>query len=110
MNFTSLIIHGLSGISVNLDVVGIRSIIVSFFMVALAGLGVGVLAYIRLFTNLAIPGWTSILGISLLSIIVQALLGSILMAFFVLNGKNISALLTPARNFEQFILKVTKVF
>jgi glycosyltransferase involved in cell wall biosynthesis len=83
MNFISLFLHGLSAISVYLDVVAARivagslAILGFLFLLALCIVG------IRLFTSLAIPGWaTFTLGL-LAILMVQVLMfsGSILFSF-----------------------------
>ena len=59
MSFTSLAVHGLSAISVFGDRVGVRGILLSalFFLFTIFSL-LGVVS-LRLFTDLAIPGWAS---------------------------------------------------
>jgi hypothetical protein len=110
MNFTSLILHGLSGISVNLDVVGIRSILASLLLIFGALVATGALAFVRLYTNITIPGWTSTLMISLFNIILISALGSLLLAFFVLGGSKQAVLLAPANTYGPFVLDEVRVF
>jgi hypothetical protein len=76
MNFTSLILHGLSAISVYLDVLSARLLIASALaLVMLVALIIAVVA-IRIFTDLAIPGWATVtvglLGIVILQISILA--------------------------------------
>ena len=104
MNFHSLVLHGLSSISVYSDWVGIRAL----FFTGWASLGVLIFIAcvigIRLFTDLAIPGWASNLVLLSLIILVQMVIGSMLLALIVLGRKR-SIALTPARDFQQFILQ-----
>lgn len=102
MNFTSLLAHGLSAISVFSDVVGMRLLIASGGLMVLASLGIVAAACVRLFTDLAIPGWaTSVAGI-LLIVILQAMLLSVAFAFIVLQSRNQHGFL-PIRDYAHFV-------
>lgn len=102
MNFTSLLAHGLSAISVFSDVVGMRLLIASGALMVLAALGILTAAGVRVFTSLAIPGWaTSVAGI-LLVVILQALLLSVAFAFIVLQSRNQHGFL-PIRDHAHFV-------
>jgi glycosyltransferase involved in cell wall biosynthesis len=59
MNFSALVIHGLSAISVNSEVVFARIMFLCFGLAMLTAAGGIAVASIRLFTDLAIPGWAS---------------------------------------------------
>lgn len=82
MNFTRLVIHGLSAISLFLEEITVRILIFSSITGFFAIVGIIAVIAIRLLTNLAIPGWaTSAVGI--LSIVLGQ---SVLFVFFtVLN-------------------------
>jgi polyisoprenyl-phosphate glycosyltransferase len=74
MNFVSLATHGLSVISVYMDVMLIRIICATLALsvvIVVAGL---VVIGLRLFTGLAIPGWASFMAVSLLVLLIQALM------------------------------------
>jgi polyisoprenyl-phosphate glycosyltransferase len=102
MNFTSLLAHGLSAISVFADVVGMRLLVASGLLVALAGAAMTAAIGVRIFTDLAIPGWaTSAAGI-LLVVILQALLMSVAFAFLILQSRNQLAFL-PIRDHAYFV-------
>ncbi len=102
MNFTSLLAHGLSAISVFSDVVGMRLLVASGLLVGVAGAAMTVAVGVRLFTDLAIPGWaTSAAGI-LLVVILQALLMSVAFAFLILQSRNQLAFL-PIRDHAYFV-------
>jgi len=59
MNFTSLIMHGLSAMSVYTDIIAIRLILVSSSIVFLSALSILIILYLKFFTLFNIPGWTS---------------------------------------------------
>ena len=56
MNFTRLILHGLSAVSVYADFMAIRLILFSFLLIVVTVIGILAVAFVRLFTHLAIPG------------------------------------------------------
>lgn len=102
MSLEPYVIHGLSAISVFSDRVFVRIMIVFAFLAFLAFGGIVAVIWIRLFTNLAIPGWaTSTVGILLL-IALQALffLG---IASFTLLYQRASPSLIPARDASKYI-------
>jgi hypothetical protein len=59
MNFSSLVIHGLSAISVNSEIVFARIMLLCFVLALVTATGGVTVAGIRVFTDLAIPGWAS---------------------------------------------------
>ncbi len=98
MSFVSLVIHGLSAISIFSDVVGVRLLLAALFVVAATALGVGTVVAIKLLTTgLAIPGWaTSTVGL-LLVILLQAIALSVIFSFIILAGRN-GATFLPTRD------------
>lgn len=71
MNFTSLILHGLSSISVYFDSLSVRILKLSVFSIIFCFFAVLFILYKKLFTDTAIPGWASNLIGIILSIILQ---------------------------------------
>jgi glycosyltransferase involved in cell wall biosynthesis len=76
LNYVNLIIHGLSALSCYSEIIGVRLLMISSFLFVLSLFGVVTTIILRLFTQLPIPGWTSLfaglLGIFLLQIITLA--------------------------------------
>lgn len=71
MNFTSLILHGLSSISVYFDFLSVRILKLSLFGMLVCFLSVLSILYIKFFTDASIPGWASNLILIIFSIILQ---------------------------------------
>ncbi len=71
MNFTSLILHGLSSISVYFDSLSVRILKLSLFGVLLCFLAVISILSVRFFTDQSIPGWASSLILIIFGIILQ---------------------------------------
>lgn len=102
MNFESLILHGLSAISVYIEKVTLRVLLFMVMMSIIATGGIGIVVLIRLLTDLAIPGWaTNAVGI-LLVIILQMLGLSALLIIMTLNNRS-SVRVIPALNVDYLI-------
>jgi hypothetical protein len=88
MNWVALIAHGLSAISVYIDVVFVRMLFGATILAAIALLGIAAAVAIRFATPLAIPGWTTtvvgVLGLLLMQIAVLI----VAMLLLVLAGRN----------------------
>jgi polyisoprenyl-phosphate glycosyltransferase len=108
MNFVSLLLHGLSGIAVHLEVVAARMLVWSLILIAVSILGIGIVFSLRFLTNLAFPGWASGVTIGLLSILLQALLFSTLLIFLVLNNRT-QQFFVPRLNYTQYIQRVEEI-
>lgn len=103
MNFTALVIHGLSAISVHGDVIGVRILIATAFLMVFSSLLTVIIFVIKIFTDLAIPGWTSTLTSSLLIIFMQAIMISVYFVFSVLTNRNHNTFI-PRRDYQHFII------
>ena len=108
MNFVSLLVHGLSAISVFSDVVGARLLAVAALAIAFTGALLGVVAGVRLFTNLAIPGWATYVTRILLIVMAQALIVSLALVFIVVSGRAAPSFL-PIRDAPYFVDRVEQV-
>jgi polyisoprenyl-phosphate glycosyltransferase len=106
MNFVSLVLHGLSAVSVHLDTVAVRILIGSLVMILLAGLGsVTVLIIKFLSPENASPGWATTLVTASIIVILQAFLSSLFLIFTVLNYRTQKHFI-PAKEYSDFIEKV----
>jgi glycosyltransferase involved in cell wall biosynthesis len=109
MNFVSLVTHGLSAISVYGDIVGVRLLcLASLLNVVVVAALVSVL-FVRLFTNLAIPGWATtafgILAIVFLNLI--TITG--LFVLFTLNARASVGFL-PVRDWKYYVASRLTLF
>ncbi|UFH57488.1 glycosyltransferase [Spirosoma sp. KNUC1025] len=109
MNFVSLVMHGLSAVSVLIDTTAVRLVLFCVMMVAVSLLGIGVVVTLRLFTDTAVPGWASYLVFSFLIVILQAFLISLLLVFIVLSYRTQPQFI-PARQFQDFVERVDQVY
>jgi glycosyltransferase involved in cell wall biosynthesis len=108
MNFVSLVTHGLSAISVNGDVVGVRLLIGTCILIVLAMAGILLVVIIRLLTDLAVPGWATYVVALLLIILIQAVTLSLFFIFLVLNNRDHASFL-PERDYIHFVSRVAEI-
>jgi glycosyltransferase involved in cell wall biosynthesis len=109
MNFVSLVVHGLSAISVFGDVIGIRLLISTILLLVVVSFGIAVTVTIKFATTLAIPGWATYVGGILFIIGLQALILSVFFIFIILNSRN-SVTFLPAKEYAPFILRFQTIF
>ena len=109
MNFVSLVLHGLSAVSVLIDTTAVRLVLFCVMMVAVSILGIGVVVALRLLTDTAVPGWASYLVFSFLIVILQAFLISLLLVFMVLSYRTQPQFI-PAQQFQNFVEQVERVY
>jgi hypothetical protein len=109
MNFISLLIHGLSAISVFGEIVSTRTVVVTS---GLSALLIGVIATvvaIRLFTDLAVPGWATYTSGLLLVLFVLILSTTSNFLLFVLGSRNMASFI-PLRDCSLFIHDIKKAY
>ncbi|MBC8155128.1 MAG: glycosyltransferase [Bacteroidetes bacterium] len=109
MNFVSLIMHGLSAVSVLMDTTSVRIALFCVMMAGVSFLGIGVVVWIRLFTETIVPGWASFLVFSFFIVILQAFLISLLLVFIVLTYRTQLHFL-PAKQYRDFVERVESIY
>jgi glycosyltransferase involved in cell wall biosynthesis len=109
MSFVSLVIHGLSAISVYGQIVGVRLLIAaSVFIAVVIGLITSTLL-VRLLTNMAIPGWATFTTGLLFIMVLQTVAIGFLLVFVILYSRSSSTVI-PLRECPLFIERVKRVF
>jgi hypothetical protein len=109
MNFVSLLIHGLSAMSVFSDQVSARLLTAAVGFAGIAMGLMGVTAGVRWFTDLAVPGWATFTVGLLLVLVVQSLSFATLFAFLI-AGRRSSLNFLLTRDAPYFILGKTAVY
>ncbi|MBM3151953.1 MAG: glycosyltransferase [Chloroflexi bacterium] len=108
MNFIQLVLHGLSAISVYLDVAAVRLILFSLGVILAVALGFGALLYVKYFTLLAIPGWATTVAIGLALIFFQAIFFLTFLSFLALTSRS-NRLFIPAKDYRDFIFAIETI-
>jgi polyisoprenyl-phosphate glycosyltransferase len=109
MNFVSLVVHGISAVFANQEVVGTRLLLmtlgasVGFLLMIAAVVAASVIAH------KAIPGWAILTAVVLLLIVVQLLLGSFMLIFFVMMTRSHLGFL-PIRDYSYFVADETTLY
>jgi len=88
MNLVSLILHGLTAMSVHTDTIFVRILLVAAFVAATAGFGIAAVVGIRTATDLAIPGWATVAAGDLLIILLQTLVIVVVVTLTFLAGRS----------------------
>lgn len=102
MNITTLILHGLASISVFSDVALVRALVFTATLVLAAGAGIVTAVGVRLFTDLAIPGWATTVVLGLTVIGLQGALSTMSLVFLLLVMQR-ERLPVPRRSAEQLL-------
>jgi glycosyltransferase involved in cell wall biosynthesis len=109
MNFLSLVVHGVSALFANQEVVGTRLLIMNLAMSIALLLLICVVVGIKLFTNLAIPGWAStVLGL-LLILLGQSFAASFMLIFSIMMNRSHLGFL-PIRDYFYFVSRETPLY
>lgn len=101
MNFVSLIMHGLSAISVLIDTTAVRILIMSMLMSVFAIVVIAIIIFLKIIGN-ATPGWASTLGSTLVILMLQSFMISLFLVFMVLQNRT-SQHFIPAVHYHDFV-------
>lgn len=108
MNFVSLVLHGLSAMSVFGDFLFVRLTVFCVMISLVTALAASTAVFLRLFTALAIPGWTtSVVGFAGI-ILLEALTLSLVATLMTLTNRSASAFI-PALHALDFVRQIEKV-
>ena len=98
MDMVSLVVHGLSAMAVFGDRIGVRLLIVVGVGMGLSVVGLGIVFFVRLATDLAIPGWATYVSGLLLLMFMQMLLVVVVFVFVILAARNAVSVI-PSRDY-----------
>jgi len=105
MNLISLILHGMSAIAVHIDIVAVRILIGSIFLIIISVFGIINVFMIKYFTDLAIPGWATNVVIGLTIILIQAFIVSLILVFLILNHRT-QIIFIPIYDYKRYLLNI----
>ncbi len=108
MNMAGLITHGLSAMSVYTDVIFVRMLAAAAGLAGLSVAGIAIVTAIRLFTDLATPGWaTNVVG-NLLVVLLQIVVIVVAAALMLLAGRS-NRQIVPAIDAASYIAQITRI-
>lgn len=102
MNFSSLILHGMSAISVFLDFTAVRILIFASVMILCSFVGSGVVLYYKFILQEATPGWASNLILGFFVIFIQGFFISLFILFMVLSSRRYTGFV-PYLGYKKYI-------
>jgi polyisoprenyl-phosphate glycosyltransferase len=109
MNFVDLVVHGLSALFANQEVVGTRLLIMIFLSWLLLVVLVAAGMVVRLFTPLTIPGWAGVVAVLLIVLASQAGIAAFVLFFSITMNRSQLGFL-PIRDYGYFIRRETRLF
>jgi len=107
MNFTSLVLHGLSAVAVHADTMAVRLMLFCIGLVSLSLLCIAGVAILKFFTPFTSPGWATTVVTGFSSLIMQSFLVSLLLLFVVLMYRT-QKLFIPAKDYSDYISRILK--
>lgn len=106
MNFTSLVVHGFSAISVYAETIFVRLLLATVAMMGLTLLAVATVLLLRLLAPAyATPGWATTVSFGMIIILVQGLFTSLMSLLSLLNNR-VQRLMLPMMDFHPYVRTV----
>jgi glycosyltransferase involved in cell wall biosynthesis len=106
-NKNMLILHGLASMSVYMEIIVLRLLLISLLAMLLTAAGIATVFYIKIFTNISALGWATNTSIGLIIIFIIFFLTSFFSLLTLLN-KNLNPTL-PSNTYKHFILNIIKL-
>lgn len=107
MNFTGLVLHGLSAMSVYSDVIGVRILIFTLLLLGFSLLAPISVVIIRSYTTWAIPGWATNAFALALILITQVATVCLLFTFGILQSRS-GPTFIPIRDCHHLVMSVRR--
>ena len=108
MNFSKLLLLGLGAISVFMEIITGRLLIFSFMLIGISILIILALLAIKVFTQLAIPGWTSGVISSMLIVLLQSFMLSLVTMFLYFASES-QRKFVPAHHYKDYMSSVETI-
>jgi polyisoprenyl-phosphate glycosyltransferase len=102
MNFISLVVHGMSALFANQELVGTRMLLIMLASVATLFVLIAAVVAVKLLTTLAIPGWATMTMGLLLILITQMFVAAFILVFSIMMNRSQLSFL-PVRDYSHFI-------
>jgi hypothetical protein len=102
MNLVALVIHGLSAISVYVDVIFVRLLLGSAAVIGAAISGILFFVAYKLFTDFATPGWTTTVISTFIIVILQASVFMVGTTLMLLGGRS-NYTIVPAVDWRRYV-------
>jgi hypothetical protein len=108
MNFISLVVHGLSAISVQTDVVLTRLVVAVIALIGALLATLLTIAVVTLFFDVAVPGWTTAMAGVIVILLAQTVSLIAILAFLTLGARHQTATI-PLRDYGPYVGSVEEL-
>jgi len=103
MSFVSLVVHGLSGISVYANEIFARMLLLTIFMVSLTTISIATVLFLRIFyPQYATPGWATTVSFGMIIILMQVFFTTLSSILVLLNSR-MQRLVLPLMEYRSYI-------
>ena len=103
MNFVSLVVHGLSGISVFAETIYVRLLLLTIALVGVTAVSIPILLVLRIFYPMhATPGWATTVSFGMIIIFLQVFLTAISTILMLLNSRE-QRLVLPLVDYKPYV-------
>ena len=103
MNYVSLVVHGMSGISVYAETIFVRLLLLTAMLVTFSVVVIGAVISMRIFFPLyATPGWATTVSFGLIIILMQVFVITLSSLLMLLNSR-VQRLVLPVIDFHPYV-------
>jgi polyisoprenyl-phosphate glycosyltransferase len=102
MNYVSLVVHGMGGISVYSDVIFVRMLAATAAFLVFSVVVISSVVAMKLFSNMNTPGWTTTVVFSILIILLQTIVTTLMTMLLLLNNRS-QKLVIPRRDYRDYV-------
>jgi glycosyltransferase involved in cell wall biosynthesis len=109
MNFISLVVHGLSALSVYGHIIGVRLLVVTGTLIALDGMALLAILGARFVSASPLPQWMPYVAATLFLLLFQAVTAAVVFVFIMLSSRQ-GASVIPLRDCGYFVRRYTRAY
>jgi glycosyltransferase involved in cell wall biosynthesis len=103
MNFISLIVHGLSGISVYADTIFVRLLLLTIFLFTFTAISIATVLFLRIFhPQYATPGWATTVSFGMITILTLVFFMTMSSILMLLNSR-VQLLVLPIQEYRHYV-------
>jgi hypothetical protein len=107
MNFISLVVHGMSALSLYGPIIGVRMLVAIAILVGVVGAGL-VAMTIPALTGARLPSWLPALAVLLVVLLFQGITAAVAFVFLMLSGRQGTSVI-PLRDYRHFVIRLVCV-
>jgi len=102
MNFISLVVHGLSALSVYGHIIGVRLVVIAGALISGTSAALLAMVGLRVFNAAPLPAWLPLMVVLLLVLLLQSITAAVVFVFVMLSGRQ-AATFIPLRDYSLFV-------